>query len=528
MKRTVAHALYVSLALVLMAKSTPPRAQVAKHHHYLLIDIGTFGGPTSFVVPSSGVLINQGMFVGGADTANPDPFAPNMCYLDCNVSRGFLWDGKSATELPPLPSAPGLSSLPAGINSRGQIIGQAQNGAIDPSTGWPETRGVLWQGGQVSAIATLGGSQATANSINDFGQVVGATLTATSDPFANSPLASCMVLPAFGFCAGSTFGVTSVFFPGTTETHAFLWHHGLTYDLGTLGGPDSNAWVINDRGEVAGWSFTGFAPNASTGVPTVDPFFWDPMEGKMIDIGSLGGTFGSVVWLNNRGQVAGASNLAGDTTEHPFIWSQHKGMQDLGALGGTFGHSDWINDEGDVVGFATLANDETGHAFLWHDGVMKDLGTLDTDPASEANSINSKGQIVGGTFIINVADLRGFLWEDGGPMLDLNALVLPGSNLYVQSAGPINDRGEIGCIGRVPNGDTHPCILIPCDEDHPNLEGCDYDPVDPAIAAQVHPAPFATATRSAKIQLLSRSERVARLRTMLAWRQGNIPVLSLK
>ena len=526
--KAVCAVLCAFLGIIVTAKSAPPRAQDAKHHHYKIIDIGTFGGPSAFGVPSSRILNNRGMLVGGSSTANSDPFAPNMCYLDCNVDRGFLWGGGTVTELPTLPSASGLSNLPAGINSSGQIIGQIQNGAIDPATGWPESRGVLWQGGHVLAIPTLGGSQATANSINDLGQVVGATLTSTPDPFANSPVASCMVLPAFGFCGGSTFAATSVFFPGTTETHAYLWRHGLTYDLGTLGGPDSNAWVINDRGEIAGWSFTSFTANASTGVPTVDPFFWDPEEGKMADIGSLGGTFGSIVWLNNRGQVAGASNLAGDSTEHPFLWSKHKGMQDLGTLGGTFGHADWINDEGDVVGFATIANDATGHAFLWHDGVMADLGTLGTDPASEAGSINSKGQIVGGTFILGVADLRGFLWENGGPMVDLNALVLPGSDLYVQTAGPINDRGEIGCGGRLPNGNEHPCILIPCDEDHPNIEGCDYGPVDPVVAAQVHPEPFAPATTPAKIQPLTPIERVARLRSMLPERHGAFRVLSPK
>ena len=33
-------------------------------------------------------------------------------------------------------------------------------------------------------------------------------------------------------------------------------------------------------------------PNPDTGLPTIDPFFWDGR--KMIDIGLLGGTFG---WL---------------------------------------------------------------------------------------------------------------------------------------------------------------------------------------------------------------------------------------
>jgi uncharacterized membrane protein len=61
-------------------------------------------------------------------------------------------------------------------------------------------------------------------------------------------------------------------------------------DLGTLGGPDSAAEVNNDRGEVTGWSYTSFVANPSSGTPNVDPFLWSPEDGKMTDLGSLGGT----------------------------------------------------------------------------------------------------------------------------------------------------------------------------------------------------------------------------------------------
>ena len=38
----------------------------------------------------------------------------------------------------------------------------------------------------------------------------------------------------------------------------------------------------------------------------------------MLDLGTLGGTYGFANALNNRGQVVGQSNLTGDLTFHPF------------------------------------------------------------------------------------------------------------------------------------------------------------------------------------------------------------------
>lgn len=79
-------------------------------------------------------------------------------------------------------------------------------------------------------------------------------------------------------------------------------------DLGTLGDPDASiaSGCVNQRLAVGG-SLTSSIPDPNVGFPPMRPSAW--VSGKMIDLGTLGGDFGSAQCGNNRGQVIGVSSL---------------------------------------------------------------------------------------------------------------------------------------------------------------------------------------------------------------------------
>lgn len=428
--------------------------QQSKHHKYRLLDLGTSGGPQSYVnVPTSyaQVLNNHGSVAGWADTATPDP-NPDFCFdADCFVAHAFRSRNGRTQDLGALPG--GASSQANWISANGLIVGISQNGEIDPLVPpFPEFRAVLWRNGTPIDLGTLdGGYESIANAVNSRSQVVG---------FATNTIPDSDSMVGLGY-----------------QTRAFLWENEAMRDLGTLGtGTDAVALLINERGQVAGVSYTSSEPSeacaqAEIGSLTSGAFLWE--NGRMKDLGNFGGTCTFVSDLNNRGQVVGGSRLSGDQAQHPFLWNGTR-LIDLGTFGGDLGNAIALNDSGDAVGWAAYAGNEIFHAALWRHGRAKDLGTLAGDSASFALTINARGQVIGvsvppgGDF----DSARAFLWESGGPMVDLVSLIPGGSSLRLTEPETINDRGEIAGNGLDADGNQHAFLLIPCDESQTGTNGC--------------------------------------------------------
>ena len=450
------------------------------------------------------ILNNRGTFAAYANTAAPNPNA--NCFIpfnanDCFVEHAVLWRNGTLTDLELLPG--GVNGQTVGISENGLIAGFSENGLMDPLSGLPVGRAVLWteDGKIIDLGAVPGGTGSLATAVNNRGQAVG---------FSNNDVSD-------------SFSMTSGF---ATQTRAFLWQNGVIRDLGTLGGPDSIAFDLNERGQIAGISYSD--SNASLNCPwplTTHPFFWE--HGKMTDIGSLGGSCGVSNWMNNRGQVVGFSNVTGDQP-HAFSWDRKEGLKDLGTLPGrSVSFANWINDAGEIVGSDDVFNG--GHAIFWKNGKTIDLGILPGDCSSEALAINSNGQIVGHSSPDCVQDGNAVLWENGGAPINLNALVPPGSGVTVVYPLEINDRGEIAAHAFTLTGDPRAVLLVPCDEDHSDVEGCDYEPVEVVTEAPVRSAQTTQASAAAATNAkLSPAEMTARLRSMMARRNRRFGALPPK
>jgi probable HAF family extracellular repeat protein len=241
-------------------------------------------------------------------------------------------------------------------------------------------------------------------------------------------------------------------------------------DLGTLGGSNSQAFGLNDRGQVVGYAQTDSYEGHA--------FLWSP-GGGMQDLGALGGSYSRAYAINNQGQVVGSAQL-GDENTHAFLWTPGGGMQDLHGPEG--GYSSWayginelgyvvggaytgsacafvwlpwlgmrslvtgpgymdiaayaINDQGQMVGLAPSGDDV--HAFLSTYGVIQNLGTLGGQ-TSVAYGLNDQGQVVGFSSTASWAT-HAFLWTVGGGMHDLGT---PGSNYSDSLAMAVNERGQV-------------------------------------------------------------------------------------
>jgi probable HAF family extracellular repeat protein len=186
----------------------------------------------------------------------------------------------SATELP---GSGGSMSLAESINNRSWVSGWSN------LSGDQNQHASLWIAGNVTDLGTLGvhNSSVGIPVHNELGELSGYSDTSEIDPLQET------------FC-----------FPSPYTCRGFVWQDGKMTALPTLGGNNSYANSMNNRGQVVGEAETSIQdPNCVA--PQVLDFsavIWGPNPNEIRELPPLpGDTISAALVINDVGQVAGAS-----------------------------------------------------------------------------------------------------------------------------------------------------------------------------------------------------------------------------
>jgi probable HAF family extracellular repeat protein len=336
----------------------------------------------------------------------------------------------------------GAYSFGYGVNRLGVVSG----GAATPSnTDFVSQVAFVWDHDlHLVSLGTLGGGACPACS----------SLALETNVWGEAAILSETAQAAFAgedFCAFGTH----------RQCLAATWKNGEMRALPSLtGGHNTQAYWINDLGQVSGFSETGTADATCKTVTPLQqlrfaPVIWEP-DGKARQLGLLpGDTVGYAFVINNAGQAVGVTGdcahtrvppiTPGQNAPHAVLWERDGTPVNLGSLSGsTFNIPAGLNDRGEVAG-ASLAADGTVHPFLWtRETGMQDLGAFAGAVVTGipcCNTLNNSGEAVGLTADSHF-NLRAWVYRDR-TKTDLNLLIAKDSPLYLQVGGSINDWGQI-------------------------------------------------------------------------------------
>lgn len=307
----------------------------------------------------------------------------------------------------------GLGSFGQAINNNGRSVGTAMS-PVDF-----QYRQVAWQGLAISEFDNCcSGFLPTLRSINLGGEVVGDHFATRDDSLpvywtAAGVAAYLPGLSPYGYGYANSINnagqIAGASLDANFDTHAVIWNRTVgVQDLGFLGEPAAGyhrfamAHGINNLGQVVGRGLVGSDYRA---------FSWQ--NGVYTDLG-----LGAATHINDQGLIAGyAPGFI------PVTWTNgvRKNLPALGGGGTAYGHLvNGINNQGDLVGYAPGTGPGlTKVAVLWRAGKAIRLGNYPGGTTSYATSINDKGQIVGSGNLVDGGPFHALRWTVKGAQVSV-------------------------------------------------------------------------------------------------------------
>lgn len=291
----------------------------------------------------------------------------------------YLCVGPIALGVPPQYAITALPVFGAeSINNGGHVVGTYRFA--------DEYHAFLYKDGTLTDLSTLGGANSDANHINDLGDIVGWSETATESRRAY--IYSDGVMRDLGIPLSHATGINNRRqIVGGANGIAFLLDENGFKALGTLGGSGSDASAINDAGVIVGQAMTG-----ASGDTVAHAFVYS--GGEMADLGTLeDGRSSNAFDVNSYSVVVGNS----DTPDGRYVGVDFGRMRPLRTLGGDGSYAWAVNDFDVIVGSAQDSNN-VERAAMFIDYTPYDLNTLLAEDCgcflTFADDINNVGQIL--------------------------------------------------------------------------------------------------------------------------------------
>jgi probable HAF family extracellular repeat protein len=312
------------------------------------------------------------------------------------------------------------------INAYGQSTGRDEVSPGVHAFLWSPTTPNTTVGASVDLGVTAGSHSSYGVGINSFGQVSGITHSFNGQSsflwtpsVANTTTGSMVALPAL-----------------------------------TSRGPNSNAWNINDTGQVVGDASIQVDLNRTA-------VLWSPSTPNGTTLAAIDLTPGCVDCvardINSQGQIVGIRRLTLLGQIRTALWTPDVpngttgAWVDINGMTGSFSTLLAINDYGQFIAGSGLWTPASPNGST---GSRVSLGVLPGFVDSTARDINSQGAVVG--YSADGSNRHAFIWvpnsqnASSGALTDLNSLLDPvtGAGWTLEFGHALNDAGQIVGVGR--------------------------------------------------------------------------------